>query len=72
MVPTSRHRYRRVVFDRDGLDAAVPAPAPPPGPNLDRLRSTVEEFFRVEAVVPVMLTSGATIWPRSTVCRACS
>ena len=22
-VPTSRHRYRRVVFDRDGLDAAV-------------------------------------------------
>jgi hypothetical protein len=54
-VPTSRHRYRRVVFDRDGLDAAVPAPEPPPGPNLDRLRSTVEEFFRVEAIVPVML-----------------
>jgi hypothetical protein len=54
-VPTSRHRYRRVVFDRDGLDAAVPAPGPPPGPNLDRLRSTVEEFFRVEAIVPVML-----------------
>jgi hypothetical protein len=54
-VPTSRHRYRRVVFDRDGLDAVVPAPEPPPGPNLDRLRSTVEEFFRVEAIVPVML-----------------
>lgn len=54
-VPTSRHRYRRVVFDRDGLDAAVPAPEPPPGPNLDRLHSTVEEFFRVEAIVPVML-----------------
>jgi hypothetical protein len=54
-LPTSRHRYRLVVFDRDGLDAAVPAPEPPPGPNLDRLRSTVEEFFRVEAIVPVML-----------------
>jgi hypothetical protein len=45
----------RPIFDRDGLDAAVPAPEPPPGPNLDRRRSTVEEFFRVEAVVPVML-----------------
>jgi hypothetical protein len=54
-VPTTRHRYRRVIFDRDGLDAAVPAPEPPPGPDLDRLRSTVEEFFRVEAIVPVML-----------------
>ena len=54
-LPTSQHRYRRVVFDRDGLDAAVPAPGPRPGPDLDRLRSMVEEFFRVEAIVPVML-----------------
>ena len=54
-LPTSRHRYRRVVFDRDGLDATVPAPEPPPGPNLDRLHGTVEEFFRIEAIVPLML-----------------
>ena len=37
-------------------DNPVPAPEPPPGPNLGRLRSTVEEFFRVEAIVPVMLS----------------
>lgn len=54
-LPVSRHRYRRVVFDRDGLDAAVPAPDPPPGPDLDRLRWMVEEFFRVEAIAPFML-----------------
>src|ERR1700677_4849843 len=28
----SPHRYRRVVFDRDGLDASVPDPEPMPGP----------------------------------------
>jgi hypothetical protein len=54
-LPSSRHRYRRVVFDRDGLDAAVPAPEPAPGPNLDRLRWTVEEFLRIEAIAPFML-----------------
>jgi hypothetical protein len=54
-LPSSRHRYRRVVFDRDGLDATVPAPEPGAGPNLDRLRWTVEEFFRVQAIAPFML-----------------
>jgi hypothetical protein len=52
---SSRHRYRRVIFDRDGLDAAVPVPDPLPGPNLDRLRSIVDEFFRIEAITPFML-----------------
>jgi hypothetical protein len=37
-------------------DNLVPAPEPPPGPNLGRLRSTVEEFFRRDAIVPVMLS----------------
>ena len=54
-LPASRHRYRLVVFDRDGLNAAVPAPDPRPGPDLDRLRGTVEEFFRIEAITPFML-----------------
>jgi Nucleotidyltransferase domain len=52
---TSRHRYRRVVFDRDGLDATVPVPEPAAGPDLDKLRRLVEEFFRVEAIAPFML-----------------
>lgn len=54
-VAASRHRYRRVVFDRDGLDAAVPAPEAIPGPDPERLRSLVEEFFRIEAIAPFML-----------------
>jgi len=54
-LPASRHRYRLVIFDRDGLDARVPPPGPRPGPDLDRLRGTVEEFFRIEAISPFML-----------------
>ncbi len=54
-LPRSRHRYRRVIFDRDGLTAAVPAPDPSPGPDLGRLRWIVEEFFRIEAITPFML-----------------
>jgi hypothetical protein len=54
-VAASRHRYRHVVFDRDGLDATVAAPEAAPGPDLGRVRETAEEFFRVEAIVPVML-----------------
>ncbi|MGH3499365.1 MAG: hypothetical protein ACRDQA_00460 [Nocardioidaceae bacterium] len=49
------HRYRRVVFDRDELHAAVPTPEAIPGPSLDRLRWTVEEFFRIQAIAPFML-----------------
>lgn len=51
----SKFRYRRVVFDRDGLDATVPAPEPMPGPDTGRLRRLVEEFFRIEAISPPML-----------------
>jgi hypothetical protein len=54
-LPVSQHRYRHVVFDRDGLDATVPAPVPAPGPDLGRLRWMVDEFFRVEAIAPFML-----------------
>jgi hypothetical protein len=54
-LPVSQHRYRHVVFDRDGLDATVPAPDPAPGPDLGRLRWIVDEFFRVEAIAPFML-----------------
>lgn len=51
----SRHRYRHVIFDRDGLDAVVPAPEEIRGPDPERLRWMVEEFFRIEAIAPFML-----------------
>jgi hypothetical protein len=54
-LPASPHRCRRVVFDRDGLDAAVPAPERAPGPDPGRLRWMVEEFFRIAAIAPFML-----------------
>jgi len=54
-LPVSRHRYRLVIFDRDGLDATVPPPEPRPGPDAGRLCGMVEEFFRIEAITPFML-----------------
>jgi hypothetical protein len=51
----TQHRYRRVVFDRDGLDATVPAPEPIPGPDPAKLLAIVEEFFRILAISPFML-----------------
>jgi hypothetical protein len=39
-------RTRAVVFDRDGLGARIPAPAPQPGPSRERIAFLIEEFFR--------------------------
>jgi predicted nucleotidyltransferase len=53
-VPNSFHRYRAVVFDRDGLDAQVPPPLerqPDPG----AIAGLVEEFFRVYGLSPVVV-----------------
>lgn len=49
------YRYRRVVFDRDELDATVPAPEPIPGPDSGKILVIVEEFFRTLAISPFML-----------------
>lgn len=54
-LPDTPHRYRRVVFDRDRLDATVPPPEPIPGPDPARLLTIVEEFFRILAISPFML-----------------
>jgi hypothetical protein len=54
-LPSSPHRYRLVIFDRDGLDTIIPAPKPVAGPDQERLRWIVEEFFRIEAITPFML-----------------
>jgi hypothetical protein len=57
--PTSRvahsiFRHRAVVFDRDGLDAVVPAPEAA-GPSAERVSMLVEEFFRDVGMLPVVL-----------------
>ena len=49
-------RARRVVFDRDGLDARVPAPAPPQGPSRERIAFLIEEFFRDYGMSDVVAT----------------
>jgi hypothetical protein len=54
-VPTTPHRHRRTVFDRDGLDAGVPKPEPLPGPDIARMQAIVEEFLRIQAIAPFML-----------------
>ncbi len=48
----THHRQRLVVFDRDNLDSTVPQPDPPPGPDTDRIRDLIEEFFRQQAIFP--------------------
>lgn len=53
-VASSFHRHRAPVFDRDGLDARVPAlleRAPDPA----RISGLVEEFFRDYGLLPVSL-----------------
>ncbi len=42
-------------FDRDGLDATVPAPESIPGPDPAKLVGIVEEFFHILAISPFML-----------------
>ena len=53
-VALSIFRYRAVVFDRDGLDAAVPAPASE-SPSRERVAMLVEEFFRDFGMFPVVV-----------------
>jgi hypothetical protein len=53
-VSQSIFRHRAVVFDRDGLDAVVPAPSADP-PSRDRIAMLVEEFFRDTGMFPVVV-----------------
>jgi Intracellular multiplication and human macrophage-killing len=57
-VPSSFFRSREVVFDRDGLDAQVPAPAPPAGPDRAKVETAIEEPLRYLALFPAVLGRG--------------
>lgn len=54
-LPDTPHRRRLVVLDRDDLDAAVPDPAPMPGPDRERMTFLVEEFLRQLAMFPAVV-----------------
>lgn len=48
------HRRRVLVFDRDGLDALIPAPEDPP-PDPAAISGLVEELLRQAAMFPVIV-----------------
>lgn len=53
-LPTTPHRRRIVVFDKDGLDARIPAPDDPP-PDPGTIAYLIEETLRQVANWPVVL-----------------
>lgn len=49
---------RVLVFDKDGVDAAVPAEGPErPGPDLEKMAWLAEEFFRQLAIFPAAVVA---------------
>ena len=54
VLASSFHRHRVVVFDRDGLDASVPAPLEAP-PSPEAIAALVEEFFRDYGMLPTVV-----------------
>jgi predicted nucleotidyltransferase len=55
MIPNTFFSVRRVVFDRDGLDGAVP-PAPlATGPDRAKVETAIEEPLRYLALLPAVL-----------------
>jgi hypothetical protein len=54
-VPTSGFGRRALVFDRDGIDAQVPPPPVPPGPDRGRVETAIEEPLRYLSLLPAVL-----------------
>lgn len=51
----SPHRRRIVVLDRDGLDVRVPSAPPGRGPDARRITAIITEFWRQQAILPMVL-----------------
>jgi hypothetical protein len=58
MVANSFFHARRVVFDRDGLDASVPDAPPAAGPDRAKVETAIEEPLRYLALLPSVLARG--------------
>jgi hypothetical protein len=54
-VASSGFTSRAVVFDRDELDAQVPSPSAPPGPDRGKVETAIEEPLRYLALLPALL-----------------
>ncbi len=52
---TSGFGRRALVFDRDGLDAQVPPPPVPPGPDRSKVETAIEEPLRYLSLLPALL-----------------
>lgn len=54
-ISESPHRRRTVILDRDGIDAHVPSASPGDGPDAGRITGIITEFWRQQAMFPMML-----------------
>ncbi|HEY8061014.1 MAG TPA: nucleotidyltransferase domain-containing protein [Acidimicrobiales bacterium] len=54
-LPSSGFGRRALVFDRDGLDALVPPPPTPPGPDRTAVETAIEEPLRYLSLLPAVL-----------------
>ena len=57
VVASTAYRHRRPVLDKDGLDAAVPAPEEGSGPDAAKMLAVVEEFYRQQAIFPAAVVA---------------
>lgn len=60
-LPTSGFTRRALVFDRDELDALVPPPSTPPGPDRSKIETAIEEPLRYLAMLPALLDRDALL-----------
>lgn len=54
-LPATLSRWRSVVFDKDGVDASIPAPDAGPPPSADAVATMITEYFRMSAVETILV-----------------